>query len=220
MKLLVNGLAQGVGDRPAKLKSRNDSSIRYPRDLRPFCHGHGLSPQCDEATSSHISGLIFSSRPTAVVGRVAFLVVNALKGVLRRRARTHVFQKRCEAIFPAGADQNVAGSVVVVVGILGIVATLNHTLPSIVLGTVAHSVFDDAKVKPAGLSLKAAAAFRISAMQIALSNGHGVSAGAAAQPSDGFEFPSYRLQHCKPSELLVGEISKTHVAILPQEARP
>ena len=219
MKLFVNGTTQHVGNRPTPVQAPNDSSGAYACGLSPSCHGHGLSPQRKDVVVSFVSRLFFCDYPLAVVGRVAFFIVDAVKRVLRGGAWPHVFQKCSEGIFPLRAHRNAAASVAVVGRILGIVAALNHTRPGPPLRALTHPVCGS--TKSSHFFVEAAAASRVSATQIRPSNSHGVSAYATAQPSETFGFLSYWLQHREPSELLVGEIAKRrHAAILPQEARP
>ncbi len=153
-----------------------------------------------------------SDLPAAVLRPVALRVVDAIQRMLRGRASAYVFEKYLKGIFPLRAHGDAATAVSSVAITLGIQAPLEHLHPSIVLGSSTHSVFG--KAKPAQFFMKAAAASGNAANQIPHNNGHGISTRAATQPKGGFRLPSYRLQRCEPSKLLLGKLPKRHTAIM------
>lgn len=215
MKLFANRLCCRVGGRPSKLKATTDGRRRYAREFRPFCHRQTLSVPCQNTVRSFIPRLLFSGHPAAVAREIAFFVVYPIQRVLRGRTWAHVLEERIEGIFPTRADRNAAASVAAVGRIIAIVATSNHSPPNSMFGTLAHPVFGMAQ--SSHFFAEAPTASRASVNQMTRSNDHGLSARAAAQPGDGFGFPSYRLQRCQSFELLPGEISKTHAATIPQK---
>jgi len=207
MKLFAIRFCQRIGDRLAAAKARMDGMCWYSCDLSPLCYRHALSPQRKNAAFSSVSGLFLSAGPAAVLRRVAFLIVDAVNRMLRGGTPTHIFKERLEGISPALTHRNAAAAVSAVAAIVLIVTTLNHTNPNPILGAFVHPVFDP----------KAAAASSMSTVQIPRINGRDISAAATAQPSAALEFPSYRLQRQKLSELLLGEIAKRHHAMILEE---
>jgi len=206
MKLFVNGTTQHVGNRPVLAKTPTDGIVRYSCDFSPFCYGQAAPFQFKNPVVSSVSRLFFCDYPPAVVGRVAFFIVEAIQRVVRRGTSAHVFEKRLKGIFPACAHKNLAASVAVVAGILWIVATLNHSYPRPIFSGVTHSM----------LGIDTATASSMPAMQIPRKNDRDISANAAAAPSATVEFVSGCFKDRESSEFLSGEITKTHAGIIPQ----
>ena len=215
MKLFANWFCRGGGGRPSKFKATTDGRRRYAGNFRPFCHRHALSSERKNAITSFVSGLLVFGRPAAVVWPIVFRIVDAVNRVLRGRTGAHVFEEALKRIIPLWTHGNAATSVAAVSRIIGIVAPPNHTSPNSMFWTLAHPVFGMAKA--CHFFVEATTASRASVNQMARSNDHGLSASAAAQPSDGLGFPSYRLQRRQSFEPLLGEIFKTHAATVPQK---
>ena len=215
MRLLASGLTQCVGDRPAPLKTFTNGRTLDACDFRPFYHRHTFSSQRKDATGSSISSLFFSGRPPAILGRVAFRVVDAIQRVFQTWAWAHVFQKCLNGILPLWAHRNAATSVPAIARIVGIITTLEHASPTSIFWASRHSMFG--KKKAGDFFHKAAAAASVSAAQATRTNDNCISADATAQPSEIIGFCSRWLQHYKPSEFLIGKIAQIHADILYQK---
>ena len=215
MRLLLNRLTQRVGDRPATIKTGRDGNWAHPGEFSPFYDRQAAPPQLKDAVIPSVSRLFPCDRPAAVLRPVALRVVDAIQRVLRGGTWAHVFKEGREGTFPALANGNTTITVTAVGIALRIITTLDHGSPSSMLGTVAHSVCGSAK--PSRLSAKATAASGISAAQTLRTDDHSISADAAAKPMNFFGFHFYRFQRREPFELLVGQISKAHTAIIDQQ---
>lgn len=211
----MNRLCQRVGERPAVLKAHTNGWIWYPCELSPFCHHQTFSFQGKSAVVSSVSRLFPCARPPAVRRRVSLGIINPVHRVLGRGTPAHVFEESLKRISPLRADRNPAAAVTVVGRILRIMAALNHSMPNVVLRTVAHRVCSNSK--PSHLSLKATTTRCASAEQASLLNNHGVSAKAAAQPRKIFGFSSCRFQCREPSEPPLEKRSKPHAGIIDQQ---
>ena len=87
--------------------------------------------------------LFLARGPAAIAGRVRAVVVDTLKGVQRCGLGSHVSEKYGEGLVPRIVNGNPATAVAVVVGCLGVGASLLHGHPASVFGGPAVSVFGD-----------------------------------------------------------------------------
>ncbi len=221
MRLLVNGRTQNGSDRPAAVQTMTDDRRWYPREFRPLYRHHAFAFPRNGMVDSFIPRLLARARPAAVLWGIALVVVDAIKGILRRGTGPHVFGKRLERISPFQAHRNTATSIPAVGNMLGIAATLNHSLPNRVFGALTHPVFG--KVKPSyfliHFLLETAATFRISTTQRTRTNDNAISTGTTTQPARIVAFRSRWLHRREPSELLLGEISKIHRGIIAESGK-
>lgn len=218
MKLFANRLTQRVGERPTTSQTMTDDRRWYPGQFSPFSRCHASSTECEKAIVAFIPSLLFPGRPAAVLWTVVFGVVNAIQRVLRTWPRADVLEERLEGISPALAHGNAAASVLVVGGIIGIVATLDHPRPSCILAAFRHPVFDSME-QPSSFVPKTATASNTSVKQMVRDNDCGIPTDAAAQPGTAFEFPFYRLQRRESFEFLIGEIQRTHAGIIAESGK-
>ncbi len=212
----MSSVCQHISDRPTSPQAPVNDRALYTCEFRPFCHRHGLSVERENVVVFSVSRLFPYGCPTAILGRIACVIVDAIHRVLRGWTFAHVLEERLKGILPLRAHRNAAPTVSTIGNVLRIVAPLDNLLPSVVLRTVAHSVFESAKPSNFLVDLfpVAAAALSMSTDQVCRRDCRDISATATAQPSAAPEFPFYRFQRCQPSEFLVGEISRPHVGII------
>lgn len=153
---------------------RGSSGLRCPCSAGPARSARRAGLQCQAvgapipwsldwlvaiAAGAPIVRLLKSSRPNAVCGRVALVIVNALQRVQRGRAAPHVCQKLPE-IIPAGGASDTARPVVVEGGAARVATSLPHRFPhGIFRQFMRHAVADVSEcrltVAATGLSLAA-----------------------------------------------------------------
>lgn len=85
----------------------------------------------NRAFLARISGLFFPTRPTAIFRTIVAVIVNAFQCHLEW-TRTHILKERLKRTAPAVANSNSTASVVMVVGGIGIGASLFHSYVSYV----------------------------------------------------------------------------------------
>ena len=215
MRLLVNGRTQNGRDRPATRKAMTKGRDRDSCDLSPLYYCHTFPFQCKDAIAPPIPQLFFFDRPPAIFWTVALLVIDAVNRMFRGWTFAHVSEEGLEGMPPLRANQNPARSVVAIGRFFGVVATLKHVSPNLILTAFRHSVFG--KEESGRFPLKAATTLAMSTAQESPSNDNGISTSAATQPADSPKCHFYRLERCKPFKLPVGEVLKSHAAIIDQQ---
>ena len=76
-----------------------------------------------------VSALLNSGRPSAIAGLIVAIVVDAVNGMLGRRARRHVIQKRFK-VFPSLADLDAAPAIARIAISVWVPAPLDHAKPN------------------------------------------------------------------------------------------
>jgi hypothetical protein len=127
-----------------------------------------------------VSHLLQSRCPTAIVGRVAALVVNAIKGQ-SGRALSHVSQKVFKT-FPSFAHCNSSTAVIPVIRSVFIAAPIMHAQPCSIHGAVTWIFCCVAVFVVIAFSFEATAGARVPVTQISIGSGQFAAANASAEP--------------------------------------
>lgn len=150
-------------------------------------------------TRMAVKRLLFACGPSAICRFVMAVIVDAIKRVFIRRARSHVSVKRGERVQPLIADTNTAAAVVSPASRAWITATTVGAFPHVIFGAVAHVVS-----RASGDTAKAPAGLR-SVRQMAGRNPRTVAALTQAVPMPAASNPS-RNKRRQTSEFLAGVV--------------
>jgi hypothetical protein len=185
----------------------------------PLNDRHGDFIVGEKSVAQLVSALFFSCRPAAVAWIVTTIVVDAVNRVLGRWCDTHVLKKQIKRLAPAITDGYSATAIRLKSGVLGIVASLFHPLPRIVLFGAREAM--RLSSVPDLLS-DAAATLCASVSQVCPVCEHDISAITKALPKNRRsrsavvrESPFKFRKHCKPSVSLSCTILKTRHFISP-----
>lgn len=78
--------------------------------------------------------------PSAIFGRIRAVIVNAVDGVGSGRSTAHIGIKGGKVIEPSGAHVNTTPSILSVLGVVRVCASLLHGNPRLILGRLAEAV--------------------------------------------------------------------------------
>ena len=130
MTLTMHRFGQGAFNGPTTLYSISECPTSNNRMFRPLGNAHGLAIMGDEVVGSHVTRLLFTSSPTAVLRRVIAVVINSIKCHAFWRV-AHISYKVIESV-PATAYANSSAAIAAVTGFRGVIATLKHRSPYLV----------------------------------------------------------------------------------------
>jgi hypothetical protein len=130
---------QGFFKRPMRFESMKNCAARNAGHLRPFGHGHGAAVVSKQAIASLVSLLGFPIDPSAILGAVRSISVDAVKRIFARWARPHIGEEVSER-FPAIADTNATPAVIVKHDALRITTAAAHALPDFIFRSLLHAV--------------------------------------------------------------------------------
>lgn len=122
------------------LMSVPDSWVRYACNLGKVHESDFLSHVFDINRSPSVSGLGFCCGPTAVIGGVRSVVVDAVNGHAFRPL-THVLLEVLK-LLPARIYGYAYSSVVMVVAVVRVIASRPHLQPVLVIPSACHSMSD------------------------------------------------------------------------------
>jgi hypothetical protein len=210
---------QGFVYRPAPAYPMLNRVSRDVDDSTPLANGVGFAVQNKEAILAGVVQLFGVGGPFAVVGRIAFIVVDSLKGVFRRGRLAHIREKVAK-VLPSLAHGNASLSVVLIASAIRIAAPLKHRQPSSVNLRSRITVFSYK------FAVVAAARFSRSVAERVTENRLFGSAFTTAKPlpisgllARGFNDAEIT-QNNPSSEPLAGQIfANPHMFILTQNAR-
>jgi hypothetical protein len=140
LALRQDRLRHGAFHGPTALEPVVDDGTSAMKFTTPLGHGLGASIPSDQPVASRVCGLLLAGGPSAVARTVGAVVVNAVQGVVRRGARTHVAQERGK-VGPLWADDDATAAVTGPTAGARILASCVHSLPSHVLsgdGSLIH----------------------------------------------------------------------------------
>ena len=106
--------------------------------LGPLHQAHGKPFVGHEDVAGGIVGLLFPSRPVAVLRAVGAVIVSAFKGVFVRRV-AQIGQEHVKVV-PSLADLDASAAVAVIMGRFGVVASGLHLDPNTVNSRIGQSV--------------------------------------------------------------------------------
>jgi hypothetical protein len=99
LSLSSGGSGQRPGDRPPFLKSPPNSVLGYSGGFLPFPGRTEMSIEANAVIASHVSGLLFGSRPPAIIFSIGSVDINAIQ-CFAIGARTHIPKERPEVVAP------------------------------------------------------------------------------------------------------------------------
>lgn len=171
--------------------------VTQPCEISPRSYAHCFSIKREQMIPSRVPHLLFLRSPIAVLLRIAFVVISALKRV-SGRSRPHIRVKRCEPVRPHPFIANADTSRAVVVKLVGafISASLYHCVPQAVSVDVGHAV--GCVVSTNLFGVVASAGFVFSPLKIIGLSKNNTSAFAHAPKSK--SSPSGWLGHSKHGE--------------------
>lgn len=177
---------------------RRQRSLGGPPPHEPFADGVCFDPSLfcpasemprlpvkgDGVVVPLVRSLYVTRCPSAVLGLIAAIVIDALDGVLGGWARAHVSVEDGEVVLPLLADAHASASVVLVGGVVGVEAPLFDGAPAGVLrGVPASSGKTVAKMALFGHpSSSASARFHLPKLQAGRRSCRELPAVAEAQP--------------------------------------
>jgi hypothetical protein len=155
----------------------------------PFGDAEGLAEGGDEAVAAGVAILAFGIGDAEVIGAVAVVIVDAVEGLPLRTGEADGADEG-EVGFkgkaPRSKDFDVATTVTMELGMLGIVAAFDHALPPFVfgrndsVGSVAMGGVDES----VGFNDPATARFGVFGLEVTAYDGNTVPAAAGTIPSD------------------------------------
>jgi hypothetical protein len=128
----TSGSGYGFATTPSHLQPTPDKTLCQAVDVSPICQRFRHAVVRYQLCFSRVSDLLGFSCPSAVLRKVAFVVVNAINRVLRGRGFTHVRQKRLKVIKPSVAHRDASATVVMESMVARVMATSLHAAPSVV----------------------------------------------------------------------------------------
>lgn len=124
----LRGQDQFVGS--AAIDSGDDGNELNACNLTPLQQRMFFTIPGQAAGVAFIICLLFSGRPSAIIRRIAFIVVDSIKRT-SQRSFTHISKKIIERE-PAVANRNPATAIIGEVAMCGVEATFFHTRPSLI----------------------------------------------------------------------------------------
>lgn len=145
MSLLSNlsssaGGAKGFINRPPESKSSRNAGYRKTRNFSPFRQAPSFSAKRNQMIVPPVSGLFRLSSPSAIFRTVWAVVINTVNRVFFGRTLSHVFQKMSK-IFPPFTNGYASRSVFVIGGMVGVLATTSHRVPTFIHGVIGKAMF-------------------------------------------------------------------------------
>ena len=123
---------------PAKPVASQHGAVVDAGFLGPLRQGQGKPFMGHIDVAGGIVGLLFPSRPVAILRAVGAVIVRAFKGVLVRRV-AQICQERIKVV-PSWADLDASAAVAVIMGGFRVVATVLHCNPNMINSRIGQSV--------------------------------------------------------------------------------
>lgn len=120
---------EGVDNVPTLFQSLVNKTSVNAKTGTPLLDIKGLAPKSYHFIAAPIVGLLCFSSPFAVIRRVAFIVVNAVNGVLFRRLLANVQDEKFKRVLPSLTNLNAAFPVAFIRRVQRVVASLKHSIP-------------------------------------------------------------------------------------------
>lgn len=124
-----NSGSQRAVDRPAVVKAITKCAPRDPNPACPRRNRKRFATVRDQAIRPSIALLLDPRGPTAILGRVGSVIVDAIKGEFRPRPRPHVGIEVRKAILPPLTDRNAAATIIGKGLMVRVVAPTPHVVP-------------------------------------------------------------------------------------------
>lgn len=115
---------------PVSLKPTYNRVIVNAINTGPICDGLANSINFIKLVSGIIVSLLLLGRPSAVIGRIIFIVINSVERVFFRRSFTQVFHKIDIAVFtqPSFADLNSSPTVTMISPKSRLITSVSHRM--------------------------------------------------------------------------------------------
>ncbi len=126
--------------RPTMLQSLPKCLVTNTYPFGPFAYAQCLAAKLQQAIRASITSLLFAGDPSAVRWLVIPAVVDSVKFMLWRGARTHVGVECNERIPPPFADRDPSAAIEAKCLMVRVGATFQHPAPNPELGGLPHSV--------------------------------------------------------------------------------
>ena len=139
-EIAIHRNSECVSGAPSIANSGLERSGLHSFLSRPLLEGLSASVKSQSSGNLFIVSLFFLGGPLAVLRRVARIVVDSLNGMLGGRSRTHIGNKVLKSC-PLRANGNSASSIIPVVRVRWVLATLVHGGPSVVFRRMRASSF-------------------------------------------------------------------------------
>lgn len=181
----------------------------------PLYESHGLATVCDDSIPSRIRRLFKSRLPSAVLRRIAKVVVDSPDRHFRFWFLSHISKKCCEAVSPAIANRDAPRPIIGIGGVLRVMAPLLDVVPRAVFHSADSTVSQLGVSRP--LSLKTPAALRVTQGKTLRDHLNVIAAITNAMPISPPLAPRVR-QHlnCKSSELPINQIVRSRHISFPE----
>ncbi len=121
-------------NRPAQTKASNNGACACVEPFAPVRRTQGFTSISETHIVSLIVSLFFRRSPLTVLGGVVLIIVDAFDGILGRRTLAHVFKEVLKRCSPMVANRNAPTTVVGMANGIGILTSLHHANPNLVLG--------------------------------------------------------------------------------------
>lgn len=169
-------------DRPSTIvESLSDRPRVNTCLLTPFSNRFGFAIQCQKAIAASIATLLFWSRPAAIVGFIALIVIYAVYRSIRKWDWPHISQKVLKTVYPTIAHPDAASAPVGKRWGVNVIASLLHSQPSAIFRRPSLPMFPLSHGRQ--LCTQAATTRGMAAGEIACLNDHVTrSAVAVADP--------------------------------------
>src|SRR3990167_8619791 len=171
----------------------------------------------DAMAAARVVALMLLSGPAAILGRVRAVIVDAIKGMPRRRSAADVTQERCKGRAPLSADVNPSRAVQMEVPIVRILAATDDVRPGhIFRRLVAAPSVAVAMLRGSGaFALQAAATLRHAGFQVRRHHGLCSAAFTDAFPMC-FAMTYHWAKDAQPAEYLPAQVygNSRHMNIL------
>jgi hypothetical protein len=205
LTLPVDAVTQAIGILAKRRAGKSYTARRFAEQL--FKAGQQLViVDLSRARLAAVCGLLLRRCPTAVLGRVRTIVIDAINRMADGRSFAHVLEECLEAITPAIAYCNSARAIFGIIASTRIQAAVLESLPSRVFNRVRHAV---CAVGFSNALQPETAAGHDSLSQMVLADGHAIPAITATNPCsvpDG-RWPSLS-KHKQPTESVSSQIRR------------
>lgn len=205
MSRLFNGSCERFFHRPTGLNAIEQRSIADPYLIGPFPHCVSLALVLKNKVATSIVCLFGICRPSAIVRRIAQIVVDAIYAVLCPRTRPHIYHELLKVVTPLMTNANATSAILIKVALVRIFAARYHRLPNSIFARAAGAMRPSRS--PQLFSMQTPTTSRGSVPQIAARRNYVIPALAPTKPScppllSGTDIAKYR----KATKKLAGQI--------------
>lgn len=165
---------------PSARNTSEQTARTHSEFLRPLTNGQSFAIEFKIMITACIVRLLFSCCPSAIVGRIATVIINAIYAVLSGWSLAHVGDELLKAITPLFAYRNASPAVCLISLRARVFTPGYHRAPNIIFRRFRHSMRAFVYLCP--FSFQASAAFCSLVDKLAGLHNRMISAFALAQP--------------------------------------